>query len=578
MSKLWVAPVFLIQAACFLPGAPVPSRGTYLGHTWEIGADRLIRWDGKPYVRFGFTGNGPLRRMLELRFTQFNVTPAEEWAICADPEERSGIVPSVDEYTDRLVRAGATYYAGINVLWPWAYGDRIKTDDQKVRAVLRQVMDLPADAGSRPRTFTVGFPLHPAEWKDLKIEKKLLLLFNLKAGTATDVTSKIEEFVPLRTSTEGVDEGDSRPWRLRLSPLRQRGDRLMLLVEVLLKEVPGVWSSFPALWKKPILKEYVSGLKAFRKAFAKDGLRGLMFADEINTFPQSLLSARSYLDFRTDKAALREYRTFLKRRFGSVEKLNESFGTSYKTFAEVPWLIPLHPFTGEDFELYGSEKLDRLCIKLHRSGAVSFVSLRHLKAAAGVQEDFRLWFLGRWLGEYAKLAKKVIGNVPVFLCSASVDGPAWRYLGIHRSALQQGVDGLIRNCYGRVRRVGGRPEIVQPGGERYPLETVCAFLKEIEAECGKTKHLFANEFGYLNEYGDDLPDDFGLGGRYRFPSRTALRDFLHAMVDYGYKGMNLFAMQPLHPARRSEVKWLAGLREEIVKRIIEGEACARLKP
>ncbi|HCO93867.1 MAG TPA: hypothetical protein DIU00_07950, partial [Phycisphaerales bacterium] len=35
-----------------------PARGKYMGQGWHIDADHLLWWQGKPYVRYGFTGNG----------------------------------------------------------------------------------------------------------------------------------------------------------------------------------------------------------------------------------------------------------------------------------------------------------------------------------------------------------------------------------------------------------------------------------------------------------------------------------------------------------------------------------------
>jgi len=47
-----------------------------------------------------------------------------------------------DEYTDRLERAGATYYAGLNAFWPWRYGNRIKSDSDRVNAFMRAIVNL----------------------------------------------------------------------------------------------------------------------------------------------------------------------------------------------------------------------------------------------------------------------------------------------------------------------------------------------------------------------------------------------------------------------------------------------------
>jgi hypothetical protein len=66
-------------------------------------------------------------------------------------------------------------------------------------------------------------------------------------------------------------------------------------MEIGLAEVPGA-NGLPPLWKPGIRQFYRSSLEAFRPAYAKAGLRGLQFGDEINTSPLSLLTARTYLD------------------------------------------------------------------------------------------------------------------------------------------------------------------------------------------------------------------------------------------------------------------------------------------
>ena len=96
-------------------------------------------------------------------------------------------------------------------------------------------------------------------------------------------------------------------------------------------ELPGV-NGLPPLWKKGIREFYQRSLKAFRPAYAKPGLRGLQFGDEINTFPSSLLTAVTYLDIRRDPLAMKAYRGWLARRFGAVEPFNTYLGSDHVSF------------------------------------------------------------------------------------------------------------------------------------------------------------------------------------------------------------------------------------------------------
>ena len=244
-------------------------------------------------------------------------------------------------------------------------------------------------------------------------------------------------------------------------------------------------NGLPPLWKPGIRQFYRSSLEAFRPAYAKVGLRGLQFGDEINTSPLSLLTARTYLDIRRDAEALNAYREWLARRFGGIEQLNRHLSSNHSSFDRVDWLVPLHPF---------AEGLARTDDAAEReeswAGAKTTWGLadtvEQLREVSKLQEEFRQWFYGHWLAEYAKLAKESIGPVPVFVCSAAIAGDANQYLAMHRWALLEGVDGLIRNHYGH----GGEEE-------RHTLASLAQWMVNVQQESGCTKHLWANEVGYV---------------------------------------------------------------------------------
>ena len=81
--------VFLVVVGLAVAGLARPgfegrlrqASGEYMGQTWLIDENHLMWWDGKPYVRFGFTGNGDPAQMLKAGFNQFTLMPSEQWPI-----------------------------------------------------------------------------------------------------------------------------------------------------------------------------------------------------------------------------------------------------------------------------------------------------------------------------------------------------------------------------------------------------------------------------------------------------------------------------------------------------------------
>jgi hypothetical protein len=551
---------------------PAPSSGRYLGHRWRIDANHLLWWDGKPYVRFGFTGNGAVAQMLKLGFDQFTLMPAEEWPI-SGPDPR--IVQSVNETSDQLEKAGATYYGILNTFWPWRYGTLIAESD-KVGVFVRDVRDVTEHSGRRwTADLQVDLPIPPSEHDELKPLRTYVVLFDLDHGARLDLSDQLESVTPIsiEPGPDATRESDDerrggRAFQVRFKPIRfpeSTSLRLVAALEVRLAELPGV-NGLPPLWKAGIRAFYRRSLEAFRSAYAKPGLRGLQFGDEINTFPQSLLTARTYLDLRDDAVALGAYRDWLARRFRSVEELNRQFGTNHASFEQVQWRVPLHPFAP------GLARTDEAAEREESwAGAKTTwgfgATVEQARTVSRVQDEFRVWFCGHWLAEYAKLARQVIGPVPVFVCSAAIGGDADQYLALHRWALREGVDGLIRNHYGN----GGEEE-------RYALASLARWMEKVQQESGCTKHLWANEVGYIRphmtddewaarEAAEQGPGD-SFGSQWAFPSRESLREMLVLLSRYGYRGFNRFLMNPSAPRAAREVDWMAGLRQEIVPRAI----------
>jgi hypothetical protein len=549
--------------------AMLPSHGEYMGHKWNIGANHLLCWDGKPYVRVGFTGNGDLVRMLKAGFTQFTLAPDEKWPI-SGPDAK--IIRSVNETSDQLEKTGATYYGSLNAFWPWRYGTLIAESD-KVAVFIRSVRDVTEHAGQHwAADLQLNLPIPPAERDRVKPVRTDAVLFDLEHGTRYDLSDQVESVVETTaepgpdTRRESEDERrEGKAFRVRLQPIdlpESASLRLVLGMEVRLAELPGV-HGLPPLWKPRIREFYRRSLEPFRPAYAKPGLRGLQFGDEINAFPQSFLTARTYLDLRQDTVALEAYRDWLARRFGRIEELNRQFGAHYASFDQVVWRVPLHPFAPELARTDDAAEREESWAGARTTWGFGD-TVAQVRTVSRVQGEFRIWLCGHWLAEYAKVAKEVIGPVPVFVCSAAMGGEADQYLALHRWALREGVDGLIRNHYGN-----GGPE------ERYALTSLARWMESVQQESRCTKYLWANEVGYVRPHVTDdewaareaaergAGDSFG--SQWTFPSRESLREMLLLLSQYGYRGFNRFLMNPSAPRAAQEVEWMAELHEEIVQ-------------
>lgn len=545
------------------------SSGEYKGQKWYIDENHLMWWDAKPYVRFGFTGNGDPAQMLKAGFDQFTLMPSEQWPISGpDPE----IVRSVNETSDLLEKAGATYYGTLNAFWPWPYGNLI-TESDKAVVFVRDVRDVTEHSAQHlALDFQVHLPIHPAERNKVKPERTHAVLFDMESSKRYDVSDKVESVVPTvpEPGSEVEREGDDerrggKAFRMRLKPIRfpeSTSLRLVLAMEVRLAGLPGV-HGLPALWKPGIREFYRRSIEAFRSAYTKPGLRGLQFGDEINTWPLSLLTARTYLDIRRDQVALRAYRDWLARRFDSIDELNRQFGAHYASFDNVEWKVPMHPFSPELARSDEAAEREESWAGTKTTWGLAG-TLEQLRTISRMQDEFRVWFCGYWLAQYAKLAKEMIGNVPVFTCSAGISGDAEQYLAMHRWALREGVDGLIRNHYGN----GGEQE-------RDTLVSLTRWLAEVELESGCTKHLWANEVGYVRPHLTDdewaeaesaeLEAGDSFGSQWAFPSKESLREMLLLLTQYGYRGFNRFLMNPSARRAAQEVKWMSDLRQEIVQ-------------
>jgi len=567
MSMLALIAIIDCAVVCAQSDATVqPTRGKYMGQSWHINADHLLWWQDKPYVRYGFTGNGDVDRFMEKGFNQFNAYPSEElWVFSKDPAKNQQAVREVDAFTDLLQAKGATYYAGLNLLWPWRGSGKIAGEDM-VNCVFRKVWDITEFSKKEDAIeleFISDIPLGANR------QNVQLYLFDFVAGRYEDISEKLKD---VHTTEKIIEESASERYRATTHRLKfesmhlPNSGRLCVtaLVRMALPTVPGMYpGSFPALWKPCIQQYYRNGLLQFRTAYRKPGLRGMMFGDEINAHRVSLTHTGLHVDFSRDAIALSAYRKWLGRRFGTIVRLNDVLAGNYQSFEDVTWQVCIYPFLEDDRE-GRSNGLSRETFGLYKS-AEQFEMIDRL------QEEFRIWFYGHWLALYAKMAKEAIGDVPVFITSAGITGDAEGYLQIHKHAMLEGIEGLVRNHYAWVGRdAHSRLSTFAAGSKiRFPLETVTTLLDSIQQECGSAKTYFANEFGHPQRGGDDFVDDFGLGNAFSFPSKEELRNFLLVLIENGCKGFNMFKMNPNVPAAQQDVEWFSQLKPEIVQKTIE---------
>lgn len=541
------------------------TRGRYMGQSWHIDANHLLWWDGKPYVRYGFTGNGDVDKFMELGFEQFNAYTSEElWVFSKDPAKNRQAIREVDEFTDKLVQKGATYYAGLNLLWPWRGSGKIAPEDM-VACVFRKGWDITEYSGQNKvieMSLVSDIPLK------IDHDNTRLYLFDFGTGRYREISEKLGN---IRTTKQTIRESSNEQYAatvhiLSLEKMRMPASpklRVTALIQVSMPMVPCIYpSSFPALWKPGIQSYYKNGLQSFRKAYRKPGLRGMIFGDEINTHRVSLAYSGLQMDFSEDKIALEAFRGWLMKRFGTIAELNKTIESKYRDFGEVTWHKCIYPFLENESE-EAEEVLFQQAFELYESA-------EQFELIDTLQEEFRVWFYGHWLARYAKMAQEIIGHVPVFLTSAGITGNAESYLQIHKNAMLEGIEGLVRNHYAWVRKdANGRlATFVADSDVRFPLETVTSLLDSVQRQSGKAKTYFANEYGHPKSGGDDFVDDFGLGDQFSFPSKQELRDFLTVLIETGYKGFNMFKMNPNVPAAQKEVRWLSELKPQILDKTV----------
>jgi len=548
-----------------------------MGHDWHIDENRVIYWDGEPYIRYGATGSGDVEGMMALGFTQFSVGPDEQrFVISSDPVERAQAVAGVAERARHLSDIGATYYAGINGFWPWQWSKGKIGPEDYLTYVVRAVSSV-KEAQTSPTSLALTSirlgDRAALRLDDLGVADVNAYCFLPGRQEPIEVTKSVTGVraveAPQRSEREDAGQSEGLVLTVTLDAAEVPREAQALLVALIrikathALDVPP--AHFPALWRPNLIRYYRTCLADMGQAYRTEGLRGLMFGDELQTWATPLWAA-VYPDFGADEHAMRQYAGWLEQRFGDIGAMNRAFGSDFAAFADVPWHVV--PVPAED-----------------QRGRFTwpFGSPQQLETVSAAQDEFRCWLYGHWLAEYGRMAREAIGDVPVFITVAGCEGPAQAYGQIEKWALADGLDGLVRNHYGDVGQLEDGHFVALLGWRNaaFPLRTVVDLVQEAEHKSGLTKAYWCNEFGLASAdrpRQDDEPpageqetgEWGGFGYEFRFDTKERLRDFLFMLVDNGYRGMNRFLIDPRPdlPGPREELVWLAELRGEVCARIL----------
>jgi hypothetical protein len=331
------------------------------------------------------------------------------------------------------------------------------------------------------------------------------------------------------------------------------GSELVIVAKMRTNLLRSSGSDMPIFWKEKTKKILGDIWKGYTTAVSKDGLRGILFLGEVNA-PLGQRYFRSegdeegliYADLGGDRFAIREYRRWLQREYGTITKLNKYLKKDYSSFEEVEWVLPLRPNNAEDHPqrdiLFGL-----------------FNSLEQEEKIAGLQREFFLYFLGKTAGEFSEMVKGIFGDVPTIIGSYAAYN-----LIFPESALKHGVDVLGISYFGDF-------EGDWPGNfdTRKDFSNALNVLHRIQKESGKTKGYVANELTILTR-------DF-----YRpFESQDEIRRFFSKLAEVGVKGFVYlneyeYGWYERHPEidiqshSEERFKWFAELREDIIQAAIE---------
>lgn len=373
----------------------------------------------------------------------------------------------------------------------------------------------------------------------------------------TDISNKIRDI----TWRRGAGDGEERIFDLVISLLPvdfPESTYLIIVVSVPVRHETVLSWDFPALRKNNIRDYFIDSLNFFKSAYRKEGLRGMLFSDEIGVFNKTFFMWM-YEDFNEDTTVMKYFHRWLKNRFGSVENLNQYLGTNYAAIEETDWDVTPLPY-----ESVGHLKE----VEKPRLFGL-YDSVEQVERRNSLQNDFIFWFYGHCYAEYARIAKEIIGDVPVFTTAwASQNSDPLR---IHYEAMLEGVDGFVRNSYGQVvtdsEGKGGIGFPSEEGARLQDLRDIENMIERAGRECGYTKAYIANEFYWVQAA---VNEDIEGSVQFKFPTRSDLNEFLKVLIDHGYRGFHMFIINPSDvyhsedSLQREDIIWFSELKPEIL--------------
>jgi len=271
-----------------------------------------------------------------------------------------------------------------------------------------------------------------------------------------------------------------------------------------------------------------------------------------------IVAESAYPDYNRDPHTLRAFRDWLRQRFARVEAFNEKAGTSYRSFEEADWVLPIRPNNHAE-----ASENDRLFGIFRDRNAETFLS--------ALQNEFHLDWFGQWYGHYAQMAKEIFGNVPTFTYAAQgvVIEDRWpspaSSVDVHIAALRHGVDGIGLSVYESAGQLTGREPNSFWNGDRLVEK-----LYQVETQSGKTKFLWLFEGSCV------VLDPRARGGWLGPVRKRHLAAWLEALVGMGVRGFfagaiftNFGVEEPFEAVGRPG--WFADLRDETVREAVATE-------
>jgi len=540
--------VVLVLGAGFAAGLLAPSAGNCRGEAWFVDASGTLHWQNRPFLPFFVPASSDYEALVQRGFKDFCLPLPQDFAEL-DGTQQLPLAVALGRLAETLSESGGACLLPLAGLYPSpVLASKRLLDEAPQYYVFKrlQQVEVPQDKPSitlESRLLGPGLPFPLTHLDEAQVK---VFLLQQTPPRCIDVTKAIRSrrvVHPLEKPRKGFPGAlfnpDGTPatafepaalkLELDLSALKITGPTAVFSVCTWLK-TPGTCETFPgslpALWQPALQAEFKRNLALVAPYLRDVALHGLALEAEVNTAPLSLLSA-VYPDFSRDAHALAAWREWCKQRFGTVQALNAALGLQLESFDELPWQVV--PWVAEQPLEGGSGRL-KPAPPLYGL----FPSYQALEAASRLQDEFRCFLYAKGLVECAHAAQDALGQAPLFIASAGMDGPPDTYLALQRQCLLQGFDGLARNQYGSVKKLPtGKPVLVAADGRTpFDLADLRAWLQAVQARTGRTKTLIALEIGWA---------DSKSSGRCPFPSKQALLDFVRLLASYGYRGFGLLS-------------------------------------